>query len=516
MLHNINKIIKHQQRILRLVTGFVIVFGFLITPSCKKFFELGPENVIREDDFNKNREDLNAAAIGMYKPLSEEVHKFLLWGDARADMVTTGQLEPDPYINEFVMNNVSASNPYSNYAGIYKTIARCNRQLEKVYDVMKLDDKILDRDAGAYYGEALLLRAFCYYMLVRTFDKFPVITSDYAEKIRFVNEKGDTVTRETMALTADEIRGLYHYPQNKQQVWLMIYNDVLAVLGIIPVDYRWNRNNLPAQERYGRVSQAAAVTFAAEVAIWLGEYESASAFSNSPIVNNNYSLGTSGTWINQFTGSYASLHSMFLLGYQYQRSFESNRLQEFTSPVAAEGGKYYLKPVSMVVDSVFSDNDDIRKSFSYKVIRNDTAIWKYIGKDNVTSRRPAYQSDGSWQIFRSADAYLLKALSDLMLDNYATAFNFINMLREARGQKRLLPEEIDYRNKEFMLNMIFKERAREFAFEGKRWYDLMLWSKITGRNMLAERVALKYPTNMQAQIQAYLQDEQNWYIPGAF
>lgn len=484
--------------------------------SCEGFFDVAPGNAIQEEDFFQNRADLDASAIGMYEALSSEVHKFLLWGDARADMVTAGQDDPDPYINEFVLNNVSPSNPYTDYSGLYRTIARCNRQLEKVYDVAALDDKMLDRDAGAYYGEALLLRALCYYILVRTYDQFPLITSNYAEDIRYVNEQGDTVSRSITALTADEIQGLYHMPADKQEVWQFIYDDVLTVLGILPLNYQWNRNNLPAEDRYGRVSQPLASTMAAEIALWLGEYQSASAFANSPILNNQHGLGTSGTWPNQFTGSYASAHSLFLLGYKYPNSFETNRLQEFTSSVRADGGKYFLKPVPHVVDSIFSHEEgiaDIRTQFSYKTIGSDTVIWKYIGLDNVSSRRPPYESSASWPIYRSADAYLLKALASLMLEDFATAFNFVNMIREARGLKPLLPEEIDYTNKELMMNMIFRERAREFAFEGKRWYDLMLWSKLSGKNMLAEKVPEKYPEEERAAMTALLQDEGNWYLP---
>src|SRR5690606_27662156 len=98
--------------------------------------------------------------------------------------------------------------PYTSYAGIYRTIARCNRQMEKVYDVHKLDKNITDRDAGAFYAEALLLRAICYYQLVRTFDEFPLITSDYAEQIRYVNAVGDTITESTLSLTPGQIESI--------------------------------------------------------------------------------------------------------------------------------------------------------------------------------------------------------------------------------------------------------------------------------------------------------------------
>lgn len=495
-----------------------LVVLILSLASCSDFYDVSIDYGVKDSDFNKNRNDLNAGAIGMYESLSQEVHKLLLWGDARADMVTTGQDVPDPYINEFVNNNVNLENPYTNYAGIYKTIARCNRQMEKIYEVKELDVTIADKDAGAFYGEALLLRTICYYYLVRTFDKFPIITSDYAEEIRYVNDKGDTISEATINLTPDQIKGLYTFPEDKQEIWIMIYNDVLTAMGLLPLNYNWNGTSLSSKERYGRVSQPVASTLAAEIALWLGEYQSASSFCDICLRNNNHSLGTSGTWVTQFTSSYTSQHSMFLLGYQYDKSFETNRLQEFTSPIKSYGGKYYLKPVSHIVDELFtdtisSDDSDIRAEFSYKVVDGDTVIWKYIGLDNVLSMRPAYQSDASWMMVRSSDVYLMKAIAELRLNNYATAFNFVNSIREARGLKILDNLVFDYTNFEVMDSVIFVEKAREYAFEGKRWYDLMLHSKLNNKNMLAETVAKKYPLSQRDHIIAKLRDEKNWYLP---
>lgn len=500
------------------ISVFISLLTITSIISCKDILDVKPDDTIIEDDFYKNRADLNASAIGMYESLAQDVHKFLLWGDARADMVTAGQAEPDPYINEFVLNNISTSNPYTNYAGIYRTIARCNRQMEKVYDVKKLDQTIADRDAGAFYGEALLLRAWCYYLLVRTYDKFPIITSDYAEKITYVNTTGDTITEPTLSLTPDQIRSIYKMPASKQEVWTLIYNDVLTALGMIPVNFQWNSQSLAAKERYGRVSQPFAATLAAEIALWLGEYQTASSLCDLIIKNSNHGLGTSGTWFNQFSNSYASLHSTFLLGYEYEKAFETNRLQEFTSSVRLDGGKYYLKPATAIVDRLFTDNvsltdADVRAQVSYHVINGDTVIWKYIGLDNVSSMRPAWQSNASWHVMRTADAYLIKAVADLQLDNYASAFNFINKVRTARGLAILDYLTFNYTDKDLMEKTIFDERAREFAFEGKRWYDLMLWSKLKGKNMLADVVAEKYPPAIRSAIKTRLENEANWYVP---
>lgn len=509
---------KKMKVIQKTVLVSTIVLSSICISSCSNFFEVTPSNNIVEVDFYKNREDLNASAIGMYESLAQEVHKFLLWGDARADMVTAGQLEPDPYINQFVVNDVSTNNPYTNYAGIYRTIARCNRQMEKVYQVKELDRKIADRDANAYYGEALLLRAICYYQLLRTYAAFPIITSDFAEQITYVNEAGETIKEPTLSLSSEQIRAIYKMPTNQQEVWTLVYNDVLTALGMIPVNYQWNGQTLSANERYGRVSQPLAASYAAEIALWLGQYQVASSFCDLIIQNASYNLGTSGTWFNQFSAANAQNHSMFVLGFQYNKSFETNRLQEFTSPVRADGGKYYLKPVVAVVDPLFKDDvsltdADIRAQASYKVVSGNTVIWKYIGLDNVQSMRGGYESSASWHMMRSADAYLIKALADLQLNNYSSAFNFINMVRTARGLVILDKLTFPYTNKEVMDQLIFDERAREFAFEGRRWYDLMLRSKLNGKNMLADAVAIKYPIADRAAIKARLQNESNWYIP---
>jgi hypothetical protein len=484
--------------------------------GCNSFFDVDPSDGLPAGDYYKNVNDLNGAAYGLYAPLAPEVHKLLLWGSARADMVTEGDGH-DVFVSQFVNNQVSTLNPYTDYGFLYETIARCNHHLNNIPKV-KPQDVVTPYRLNPFYGEAYFLRAWCYFQLVRNFKEVPLVQNEIAEQVTYVNRENDTVHMNTLDLNAAELRAIALQPAGKQEIWKLIISDLNKALVLLQpsAQLQWNPGFAArAEQILIRANLNAAYALACEVALWNRQYREASNFADV-VLNYKTSVGGASTWSTQYTVAEmpSANYTLLVFTYQYAGAFNTNRLQEFTSSVEADGGAYYLKPQMEVCDRIFDESLDVRRRSSWMRVNRKDVIWKYIGRDEEgKAMREPYQSTAPWHLYHPSEVYLMKGIAENRLGNSGAAFEMLNRVRASRELLVYLEGEIPM-DLISLEDMLFKEKARETAFEGKRWYDLLLMEEVFGRTgMIAHSVARKYPAEQQAAVIERLSDPENWYLP---
>lgn len=492
-----------------------IIAGCVLLTACGDFFDVDPESGASPDDFYSNNSELNSVAEGMYAPLATEAHKFFLWGSARADLVVEGETK-ETYVSEFLNNTVSVINPYTNYGFLYKAIARCNHQLKNLPRMKPNGDKVTVTNMKPFYGEAYFLRAWCYFQLVRTFGEVPLVMEEVADEVTYINEAGEKVKMNTIKMTDEELRAVVLQPAGKQEIWKAIMSDLAKARELLTGTSYNMGFNLDTDWELIRANRIAAYTLSAEVALWNGLYDEAAALGEYVVMKNK--LGASSTWGSQYTTTNAAsaiLYNSFGFKYVFEQGFRTQRLQEFTSPVEADGGKYLVKPKMTICDQLFNETLDVRSKISYKRIDRKEVIWKYIGLDDEgKAMREPYKSIANWYAVKHADAYLIKGIAENERGNIGGAFEMLNNVRVARGMQKYVKTEISL-DKQTLRDLLFKEKAREDAFEGKRWYDLLLRETVLKETgIIARTVSAKYDDESQRnEVYNRLLNENSWYLP---
>lgn len=403
----------------------IITILFLFT-SCANFLEVEPELAISDEQSITNGKGAAAALNGVYNKLASDSYhgvsfRFItnLSGD---NLRWVGN---SPSNREFDVFEVFTSNSRveSLWNAIYSTINGANHIISKVPDIQ--DQAFTDAERARILGEAYFIRALNYFDLVRLWGGIPIILKPTGSI-----EDGLGISRSDKAA---------------------VYEQILS-------DLEKAEQYLALTTIKSRASKGAVWAFRSTLYLYLERWQEAVNNANKVIEQTTlYQLNKS---YSDFYLSKNTAESIFEIDYTInnRNNYAINWLP------GSLGGRREFLPTDDLISLL---NNPLVGGDRKSLLLLDQGI--YYGNMDF---KPAMGIDQVY-VFRLAEIYLNRAEAYVKLKKLADANNDLKKLR-ARAN---VSEVSDYANEEELESQIQLERRLEFAFEGKRWFDLIRTNK---------------------------------------
>lgn len=495
---------------MRVIRYTLLIAFTLAFAGCKKWLDLKPQDGIVKEEFWKTKEQVKASVIGIYSSMMEYssgtysstgyvpslAELLFVWGESRADNIATATASSADDI-ALVNVNIQATNVNANWRPFYRTINFCNTVIEKAPEVLANDNTFTQAQLDNYLSEALTVRALMYFYLVRTFGDVPLKLD-----ATLSDENITPIAKTTQAKILEQIVIDLKLAESKA---VKTYGD--------------------AASDKGRVTVYTINAILADVYLWMEKYTESVAECNKIINSGKFGLirganvnppvyDYNDSWFNTLYFNGNSNEGIFELQYSVQR------LNPFYGILSSSVSSRRWTSTADLMDRVFTvdftndQNYDIRGDGA-SVRAATSTVWKYVGATS-TNLRTLDQSFAHWFFYRYADIMMIKAEALNELGQGQDALDIVYAIRKranALDGTDLSPAPTD---KNLIQDFILQERAREFCFEGKRWYDVLRNAKRKNYerlNILLNMVAISVPSNMQQSAQAKMKDVNSHYMP---
>ena len=373
---------------------------------------------------------------------------------------------------------------------MYKTINYCNTVIDFAPEVLNTDKTFSQQALNGYVAEAKSIRALMYFYLVRTFGEVPL--------------------KLTATSSDEEITPLAK--STKAEILEQIVKDLSEAESNALLTYGSN-----AADK-GRITRYGVNAIQADVYLWMEKYTESVAACNKIIATAAFGLvdgADANTWFRNLYVNGNSNESIFEL------QFDNQNLNPFYT-IFNVNRKFVASPIVMdeiyTIDLVDPTKADIRGDGA-ALRSTDQMIWKYAAlstNPSNSSLRVQSESFAHWIMYRYADVLLMKAEALNQLGRGAEALDLVTQIRTRARALVATNTNPSPTDKLLVGDFILKERSREFAFEGKRWYDLLRNARRNNYqrlDLLLDVVAGTVPANRQQSAIAKMKDKNCHYLP---
>ena len=484
---------------------FIILIGCFGLFSCKKVIDLYPQSNLNTGTYYSNLDEVKSALNGCYNGMQRSLSNEWQFTELRSDNSKMGAPGSTASANrdlsdlDMFIPSPSQQQIYNYWLATYNNIRNINIVLQKlgvVYDATAgtftlnaISIPITETDRKQLAGEAMFIRAYHYFNLVRLFGGVFLVHEPITPAAALqMNRAG--VEDIYKLIQADLVNGAAYMNNLK-------FNQILAA-------------------NQGRATSWAAKGLLAKVYLTLGRKTDAIPLLQDVISNSGYSLQS--VYANVFSIS-NEMNSEILFAVRYKAggiglgSHFGNTFAPIGSGSAViNGDGDGLNYPTAELDTL--TNGDLRKPTLIGVYGTGTAAKWYV-KKFLSPVTVVDDGESDWPVLRYADILLMLAEAQ----GYSQAsIDLINSVRVRAGLPNYTLAGLS--SVAHFEQALSTERRIEFAFENQRWFDLVRFNTtlttVTAEQSIKDHYADEYnahyrlylpPTPTLAELQGYITRE---------
>jgi len=427
--------------------------------SCKKTIDLYPESNINVINYYKTADEVKIGLTGAYNSLQKSANIEWQFTELRSDNSKQGApgstASTNRDLSDLDMYTPSTSHAanYQYWLACYNSIRNANIILEKLgvkYDpatgaltLETIEIPITDSERKQFAGEAMFIRAYNYFNLVRLYG-------------------GVFLVHKT--ITHDESKAMNRVTEAE------IYKLIEADLTTASTYMNALKFSQIADNDRGRANRWAAKGLLAKMYMTVGRKAEAIPLLQDVITNSGYALQP--TYANVFSIT-NEMNSEILFAIRYKAGglglgslFANTFAPLGTGSTVINGDGDGLNYPTADLDTL-TNGGDLRKATLIARNGTGTAEKLYVRKffSQVTLVDDA---ENDWPVLRFADIQMMMAEAQGFIPS---SIDYINSVRPRAGLPLYTAADLNTVAK--FEAALSKERRIEFAFENQRWFDLL-------------------------------------------
>lgn len=472
---------------------YLLLFCSLGFLGCKKTIDLYPQSNLNTGTYYSNTDEVKAALVGCYNGMQRALFNEWMFTELRSDNAKMGAPGSTASSNrdlsdlDMFIPATTQQQIFNYWLATYANIRNTNIVLQKlgvVYDpatgthtFRDITIPIADADRKQLAGEAMFIRAYHYFNLVRLFGGVFLVHEPVSPAV------AKTMNRVTAA-----------------DIYKLVEADLTtASAGMKTLTYPQMTTGTAAAD-LGRATGWAAKGLLAKVYLTLGRKAEAIVQLQDVITNSGHALLPS--YANVFSIN-NEMNSEILFAVRYKAGglglgshFGNSFAPLGTGSTIINGDGDGLNYPTAELDTL--TNGDLRKPTLIGVTGTGTAAKWYV-KKYLFPVTLVDDGESDWPVLRYADILLMMAEAQ----GYTQpSIDLLNSVRPRAGLTNYtmttLPTLTDFEN------ALSEERRIEFAFENQRWFDMIRFNTTMTTFTAQQRLKDHYADEYQSHYRTYL------------